>query len=36
MVAATFPLKEIGKAQRMFLKKNFVGKIVLTIPNDIV
>ena len=36
IVAATFPLKEIGKAQEMFLKKNFVGKIVLTIPNDMV
>ena len=36
IVAATFPLKDIGKAQEMFLKKNFVGKIVLTIPNDMV
>jgi NADPH:quinone reductase-like Zn-dependent oxidoreductase len=32
MVAATFPLEEIGKAQEMFLGKSFVGKIVLTIP----
>ena len=28
------PLKEIGKAQEMFLEKKFVGKIVLIIPND--
>ena len=34
MVAATFPLEEIGKAQEMFLAKNFVGKIVLTIPEN--
>jgi NADPH:quinone reductase-like Zn-dependent oxidoreductase len=34
MVAATFPLSEIGAAQEMFLEKNFVGKIVLTIPDD--
>ena len=34
MVAATFPLEEIGKAQEMFLEKKFVGKIVLTIPED--
>ncbi len=34
MVAATFPLSEIGAAQEMFLAKNFVGKIVLTIPED--
>lgn len=33
-IAATFPLNEIGKAQEMFLAKNFVGKIVLTIPQD--
>ncbi|MDC3311612.1 alcohol dehydrogenase family protein [Alphaproteobacteria bacterium] len=32
LIAATFPLKDIGKAQEMFLKKNFVGKIVLTVP----
>jgi NADPH:quinone reductase-like Zn-dependent oxidoreductase len=32
ILAATFPLDEIGKAQEMFLEKNFVGKIVLTIP----
>ena len=32
MVAATFPLNDIGKAQEMFLEKNFVGKIVLTVP----
>ena len=34
IVAATFPLKDIGKAQEMFLEKKFVGKIVLIIPND--
>ena len=34
MVAATFPLEEICAAQEMFLEKNFVGKIVLTIPED--
>ena len=34
MVAATFPLREIRAAQEMFLEKNFVGKIVLTIPED--
>ncbi|MGC6485149.1 MAG: alcohol dehydrogenase family protein [Candidatus Puniceispirillales bacterium] len=33
-IAATFPLHEIAKAQAMFLEKNFVGKIVLTIPQD--
>ena len=32
LIAATFPLHEIGKAQEMFLDKGFVGKIVLTIP----
>ena len=32
LIAATFPLSEIGKAQDMFLAKGFVGKIVLTIP----
>jgi NADPH:quinone reductase-like Zn-dependent oxidoreductase len=32
MVAATFPLEDIASAQEMFLEKNFVGKIVLTIP----
>ena len=32
MIAATFPLHEIGKAQEMFLDKGFVGKIVLTVP----
>lgn len=31
-IAATFPLEEIASAQAMFLEKNFVGKIVLTIP----
>lgn len=34
MVAATFPLEEICAAQEMFLEKNFVGKIILTIPED--
>ena len=34
MVAAIFPLNQIGKAQEMFLEKNFVGKIVLTIPEN--
>ena len=34
IVAASFPLKDIGKAQEMFLEKNFTGKIVLIIPND--
>lgn len=31
-IAATFPLEEIAAAQAMFLEKNFIGKIVLTIP----
>lgn len=31
MVAATFPLQEIGVAQERFLKKDFVGKLVLTV-----
>ncbi|MCE2517819.1 MAG: alcohol dehydrogenase family protein [Alphaproteobacteria bacterium] len=34
VIAATFPLDQIGKAQEMFLAKNFVGKIVLTVPQD--
>lgn len=29
LVAATYPLKDIGKAQEAFLKKSFVGKLVL-------
>jgi hypothetical protein len=29
MIAATFPLAEIRRAQQMFLTKKFVGKIVL-------
>ena len=33
-VHAVFPLSEIADAQEMFLAKNFVGKIVLTIPHD--
>ena len=33
LIAATFPLKDIGKAQEMFLEKGFVGKIVLTVPD---
>ena len=32
LIAATFPLRDIGKAQEMFLDKGFVGKIVLTVP----
>ena len=32
LIAATFPLHEIGKSQEMFLEKGFVGKIVLTVP----
>ena len=33
IVAASLPLKDIGKAQEMFLEKKFVGKIVLIIPD---
>lgn len=33
-VAQTFSLKEIVKAQQAFTKKQHVGKIVLTIPQD--
>ena len=32
LVAKSFPLKKIKEAQKMFLKKQFVGKIVLEIP----
>jgi len=32
IIAKTFELRDIIKAQKMFLKKNFIGKIVLTIP----
>lgn len=32
-IAMTFPLDEIGQAQEMFLAKDFVGKIVLTVPH---
>ena len=32
LVAKTFPLIQIRKAQEMFLEKQFVGKIVLEIP----
>lgn len=31
-VAEVFPLKEIHRAQEMFLSKTFTGKLVLTIP----
>jgi len=31
-VAQVFPLREIGRAQEAFLDKQFVGKLVLTIP----
>jgi NADPH:quinone reductase-like Zn-dependent oxidoreductase len=33
VVAATFPLHEIVAAQRLFLTKQHVGKIVLTVAN---
>jgi NADPH:quinone reductase-like Zn-dependent oxidoreductase len=33
IVAATFPLREIVAAQRIFLTKQHVGKIVLTVAN---
>lgn len=33
-VHAVFPLSEIADAQEMFLAKDFVGKIVLTIPHE--
>ena len=33
-VAATFPLEEIHAAQRMFVEKNFVGKIVLDLAGS--
>ena len=32
IIAATYPLEEIVKAQQRFLEKNFVGKIVLIPP----
>ncbi len=32
LVAGTFPLQEIGKAQETFLAKNFTGKLVLIPP----
>jgi NADPH:quinone reductase-like Zn-dependent oxidoreductase len=32
LVAKTFPLAEIGKAQQVFLKKKFTGKLVLIPP----
>lgn len=31
-VAKVFPLREIGRAQEEFLRKTFMGKLVLTIP----
>jgi NADPH:quinone reductase-like Zn-dependent oxidoreductase len=34
VVAATFPLREIVAAQRLFLTKQHVGKIVLTVADD--
>ena len=34
VVAATFPLHEIVAAQRLFLSKQHVGKIVLTVATD--
>jgi NADPH:quinone reductase-like Zn-dependent oxidoreductase len=33
-VAATFPLEQIHAAQRMFVEKNFVGKIVLDLAGS--
>ncbi len=33
IVAATFPLHDIVAAQRLFLTKQHVGKIVLTVAN---
>jgi NADPH:quinone reductase-like Zn-dependent oxidoreductase len=33
VVAATFPLREIAAAQRLFLTKQHVGKIVLTVTS---
>ena len=35
IIAKTFELRDIIKAQEMFLKKDFIGKIVLTIPKII-
>ncbi|UIJ91822.1 zinc-binding dehydrogenase [Sinorhizobium meliloti] len=32
LVAKTFPLEEIAEAQKAFLSKSVVGKIVLEIP----
>ena len=32
IIAKTFELQDIIKAQEMFLQKDFTGKIVLTIP----
>ena len=32
IIAKTFELQDIIKAQQMFLQKDFIGKIVLTIP----
>ncbi|MBP0009859.1 zinc-binding dehydrogenase [Roseofilum sp. SID3] len=31
LVASTFPLEQIARAQEMFLEKQFMGKIVLTL-----
>ena len=36
LVAGTYPLSEIAEAQREFLAKNFVGKLVLVPPADVV
>ena len=36
LVANTYPLKNIKKAQEDFLTKKYIGKLVLIPPNDIV
>jgi NADPH:quinone reductase-like Zn-dependent oxidoreductase len=34
LVAASFPLKDIGRAQATFAKKAYTGKIVLSVACD--
>jgi NADPH:quinone reductase-like Zn-dependent oxidoreductase len=34
LVSAVYPLNEIGAAQVAFAQKDYIGKIVLTVPQD--
>ena len=36
LVANTYPLKDIKKAQEDFLTKKYIGKLVLIPPHDII